>query len=187
MPIITISSIISLLLLCFILYKVKGKLTELLKDMSVMADATDRSYSLSKTIFLFWTVIIFSSLFYLGIGYNDFPPLNSSTLILLGIAAATAAAGAAVDHTQSADPTVQRMQDVEKTKGFLTDILSDQYGLSLSRCQTMGFNLIYGCVFISTVIAKHTFYLFTPETLTLLGISTGAYALLKIPENSSTK
>jgi hypothetical protein len=143
-----------------------------------------RSFSLASTIIFYWTVLIVLSICYLGIVNDSMPVIDNGVLILMGIVAGTTTAGKVIDANQSQDPTIARSQDTTPSSGFLTDILSDSNGISVSRFQTVMFNIIYGCVFVATVISQHELYDFPSQTLTLLGISSGAYALLKISENT---
>jgi hypothetical protein len=169
-----------ILLLIILLWK---QLNGFLKDKSILP-AGQRSYSLSSTLIFYWSLIIFLSICYIGIVSDNLPAIDSGVLILMGIVAGTTTAGKTIDSAQSADPDIARTQDVDASQGFLTDILSDKNGISVSRFQTVVFHIIYGAAFISIVLTQEVLYNFPTQTLTLLGISCGAYALLKIPENT---
>jgi hypothetical protein len=180
----TISCSFALFLIIVFVIIIRKKLTTFLKDDSILP-VEDRSYSLAKTITFFWTSLIFLSICYIGIVSDNLVTIDSGVLILMGIVLGTATAGKVIDTTQKQDPTIERCQDVEKSEGFLTDILSGGNGISVSRFQTVVFNIIYGCTFISLVISQNVLYNFPPQTLTLLGISSGTYALLKVNENTA--
>jgi len=180
---ITISCSIALGIILLILFLLRSRLGSLLKDFSTR-ELPERSYSLSRSILFFWTIIIFISICYIGIKCNELPRISPGVLILMGIVVGTSTTGRIIDTTQEKNRGVIRFQNTMVTEGFLDDILSDKDGMSISRLQTFIFNVIYGCVFISIVITKESLYDFPAETLTLLGISSGAYALLKVPENS---
>ena len=172
--------IIVTVIILFILFWVHDKLPGLLKDQST-AEPNKKPYSLSRTLLFLWTLLCIFGLCYVGIKTGELPKIDSSTLILMGIAAGTSLAGRSIDNLQANNAQFKRIQDSE-TEDFLADILSDANGISVSRFQTLCFNLIYACIFISTVFTKLQFYHFDETTLTLLGISSGAYAMLKIPE-----
>ncbi|RKR84131.1 hypothetical protein BDD43_4358 [Mucilaginibacter gracilis] len=178
----TISCSVAAFLIFLILFFKMRELSALLKDDSALSP-DQKPYSLARTILCFWTLIIFLSICYIGIVSDNLPKIDAGVLILMGIVVGTTTAGRVIDTTQSKDPNITRTQDTDPSVGFLTDILSDANGISISRFQTLVFNIIYGCAFISIVVTQNTLYNFPPETLTLLGISSGAYALLKIPEN----
>ncbi|SHN26188.1 hypothetical protein [Mucilaginibacter sp. OK098] len=174
----------ALLLIIVLLIVLRKKLTLFLRDKSTLMPEDQRTFSMSSTMIFYWTVLIFASICYIGIVSGSLPTIESGVLILMGIVVGTTTAGKVIDTTQSIDPTIARSQDMSPTQGFLTDILSDANGISVARFQTLVFNIIYGFAFLSIVITKQSLYDFPPQTLTLLGISSGAYALLKIPENS---
>jgi hypothetical protein len=164
-----------------ILYLIRDQLSGFLKDQSAQTGA-DKPYSLSRTLFSFWTLLIFFAFSYIGIAKGELPDITKSILLLMGIASGTALASRTIDNIQAGNPKLSRIQDLV-SEGFLTDILSDANGISITRFQTLAFNLIYGGVFISTVFTDSTLYPFNDMTLTLLGISSGTYTLSKIPES----
>jgi hypothetical protein len=180
---ITYSCSVALFLIVVFVILVRKNLVGLLRDTSILPVA-QRSFSLASTIIFYWTALIVLSICYLGIVNDSMPQIDNGVLILMGIVAGTTTAGKVIDANQSQDPNIARSQDTTPSSGFLTDILSDSNGVSVSRFQTVMFNLIYGCVFVAFVISQCKLYDFPPQTLTLLGISSGAYALLKIPENT---
>lgn len=180
----TISCSIALALIVLLLILLNKQLGAFLKDKSTLP-IEKRSYSLSTTLIFYWTLLIFISICYIGIVSDNLPTINSGVLILMGIITGTATSAKVIDSTQSQDPTIARCQDTTPSAGFLTDILSDCNGISVSRFQTVVFNIIYGAAFLSIVVTQNVLYNFPQQTLTLLGISSGAYALLKIPENSA--
>ena len=179
----TISCSIALAFIIVLLYLLRTHLTAFLKDKSILAIDL-RPYSLSSTLIFYWTLLIFLSVCYIGIVSDNLPTIDSGVLVLMGMVVGTATTGKVIDSTQSADPNIARSQDISPSEGFLTDILSDSNGISVARLQTLVFNIIYGFAFLAIVITQHTLYNFPQQTLTLLGISSGAYALMKIPENA---
>jgi hypothetical protein len=75
--------------------------------------------------------------------------------------------------------------DEHKSEGFLTDILSDENGISLHRVQMVGWTLILGLVFIADVVNKLAMPVFDPTLLGLMGISSGAFIGFKLPEKKT--
>jgi len=180
---ITYSCSAALFLIVLFAILVRKDFVAFLRDTSTLPVA-QRSFSLASTLTFYWTALIILSICYIGIVNDALPVIDNGVLILMGIVAGTTTAGKVIDANQSQDPNIARSQDTTPSSGFLTDILSDSNGISVSRFQTVMFNIIYGCVFVSAVISQHELYDFPSQTLTLLGISSGAYALLKIPENT---
>ena len=81
--------------------------------------------------------------------------------------------------------------DAMKSDGFLRDILSDADGVSLHRFQVVAWSIVLGTTYLLYVFSPDIkqlkdgiWYLpvLTTIQLTLLGISTGTYLGLKIPE-----
>ena len=72
-----------------------------------------------------------------------------------------------------------------KSNGFLTDIMSDENGISIHRFQMVVWTAVLMLVFIHEVYANLTMPQFSTELLTLMGISSGTYVALKVPEKHS--
>jgi len=180
----SIAAIVAASIVLLILFFFRNKLNAFLKDASTIPDPSQRSYSLAKTILAFWTFIIFFSICYIAIACGFLPTPTKGVLILMGIAIATTTAGTTIDTIQQQDPSIIRVQDKVTKIGFLTDILSDAKGISIHRFQVVMFNIIYGCSFVAIVVSEYRMIDFPSETLALLGISSGTYALLKVSENT---
>jgi len=108
-------------------------------------------------------------------------------LILLGISLGTAATGKVIDNADANNlpEGIRRFQEKGgKGKGFLINILSDGNGISISRFQAFFFNVIFGVMFIAEFFPDIVFLNFEPEALALMGISSSAYAGIKLTENA---
>jgi hypothetical protein len=169
------------------------------------------AYSFSKSQLVFWTLIILSSFVYIWALTDDFNPINTTALILLGISSATSAAGSIINDRQEVAATSTPETEVTVTtpttevvttrteipqvqsvvaflesrltnNGFFKDILSDNEGISIHRVQSFGFNIIYGIIFLKSVVLDYTMPTFGEVELLLLGISNGTYAFLKSSE-----
>jgi len=163
---------------------------QLLRDSS---SAFDKPYSLSRVQLAWWTIIIFSASATILFKYGMFPTFDQSTLILLGISSATAAAAKIVDVSDQTNVNLIRHQDTGK-QGFFLDILSDENGASIHRLQTVLFNLILGAWFIVQVLHNISIVgidvnkiipVVEGNNLIFLGISTATYVTLKSSENKS--
>jgi hypothetical protein len=71
------------------------------------------------------------------------------------------------------------------SKGFWTDVLSDDTGVTIHRFQIVAWTLVLGIIFISTVSKTLTMPDFDNTLLALMGISSGTYIGLKPTESQS--
>ena len=159
----------------------------MLRDVST---ADPRPYSFSKVQLAWWTVIILTSLITIVLIAGDIPTFNESTLILFGITTATTAAGRLVDVSDESKG-LRRAQDEESESLFL-DILSDHNGVSITRLQTVIFNVVFGLWFMYEVLHRLVLpgtpmneiipYIET-NNLILLGLSSATYAAFKTTES----
>lgn len=171
-----------------------GIFTNLLRDSST---AIKKPYSYSRVQLAWWTVIIICSYIYLlmknfySIDITQPQEIISNTaLILLGISAGTTAAGSLIDTTQKNNEAILSRHQDEASKCFLVDILSDENGISIHRFQTLIFNFVFGVLFIYKVMQINkaggiTMPDFSDKELLLMGISSGAYTMLKSQENAA--
>ena len=150
------------------------------------------AFSLSRTQLAFWTVIISSTFIYVVINFSsgtsivipDLPPVN---LVLLGIAAGTSVVAKVIDNTQKDSAGNSISQQDLPSKGFLTDIISDENGISIHRLQNVIWTAIVGVIYIYYVIINSKIpdgAIINNDLLGLMGISAGTYLGLKTTENS---
>lgn len=141
-----------------------------------------KPFSLARTQLGVWTVVIGCSYIYLSLckyfSLTDIP-IDSSLLILMGISAATTAAGSIIDN----DSSVQNYNG--PSDGLFMDILSDQNGVNIHRFQNVVWTLIAVILFLSKVPEVGCGELPTLSTtlIALTGISSATYVGLKINEN----
>lgn len=166
----------------------------MLKDNST---AVKQPYSWSRVQLAWWTVIILSSFIAILFTYNEAPTLTTSTVILLGISAATTAVARAIDVSDAASPTTIAPRVPDESSGLILDILSDQNGVSIHRFQTVVFNFVFGCWFVVSVL-EHLHNMpddgidaimpdIAQTNLVLLGLSSATYAALKSTEKKPTE
>jgi hypothetical protein len=72
-----------------------------------------------------------------------------------------------------------------KSQGFLTDIMSDENGVSIHRFQMVVWTVVLTLIFVCEVYKTLSMPEFNNTLLTLMGISSGTYVTLKIPEKKS--
>ncbi|HYE54285.1 MAG TPA: hypothetical protein VD996_05555 [Chitinophagaceae bacterium] len=191
------------LILSFIIIYCDRKYS-MLRDTSV---AVPQPYSWARVQLAWWTVIILSSFISIFFLKGSVPNLHQSTVILLGISAATTATARIIDISDLQTAGINRHQNQQGSNFFL-DILSDQNGASIHRFQAIVFNGVFGVWFISTVLNNLThdpctLYKAGTQALTdcandpisfimpaisnnnliLLGLSSATYAALKTTEN----
>ncbi len=163
----------------------------MLKDQS---NAQKQPYSWSRVQLAWWTIIVLTSFITIVIDLNQAPGLNTSTVVLLGISAATIATAKVIDVSDETDPNIVRHQDKDGSN-FVLDILSDQNNVSITRFQTVVFNLVFGIWFITYVIERlpaatltninSIMPLIDNNNLVLLGLSSATYVAIKTTENKS--
>ena len=186
---ITIFWIVFVLLSIAVLYC--NKTYCMLKDRS---NAEKQPYSWSRVQLAWWTIIVLTSFITIIIDFNQAPGLNTSTVILLGISAATIATAKVIDVSDETDPNIVRHQD-KNGANFILDILSDQNNVSITRFQTVVFNFVFGLWFIAYVMehlptatsgsVDAIMPLIDNNNLVLLGLSSATYAAIKTTENKS--
>jgi hypothetical protein len=157
----------------------------MLKDESVLPDIQQRPYSLGRTQLAFWSVIVALSYIFIALVTGELAPLSTSTLVLLGVSGVTTAAATLIDNNDKLN-NKNRHQNGEKSAGLLTDLLSDNNGISIHRFQMLVFNIILGVFFIKQVVTQLSMPDFDNNMLLLLGISNGTYAGIKMFENNNT-
>jgi hypothetical protein len=102
-------------------------------------------------------------------------------------------AGAALVADPQAAPSAALQADLERKKeqlkvarnesdSFLLDILSDANGVSFPRFQVAAWTVVLGIVFVSAVYRGLAMPTFDGSLLSLMGISSGTYLGMKVPE-----
>lgn len=178
----------------------------LIEGKTPMKD-TDRAYSLARVQMAVWTVVVLYSFLYVWCLTREFngtiPP---SALILMGISAGTLATAAGVDsqklktnkqnlEEKKAKPAAQQTPALQseiialetqthvcKSEGFFLDILTSAEGSSLHRLQFVVWTVALIAVFVVGVWNDVTLPDFDATLLGLMGIASGAYVGLKLPE-----
>lgn len=161
-----------------------GNKRGMLRDNSTLPDIQLRPYSMARTQLAFWTLIVSVSYIFIALVTGELAPLSTSTLVLLGVSGATTATAALIDSNDVMNNAI-RHQNTQESKGWLTDLLSDNNGISVHRFQMLVFNMILGIFFLQQVFTCLHMPDFGNNLLVLLGISNGTYAGIKILENKN--
>jgi hypothetical protein len=142
---------------------------------------TERSYSLSRTQVAVWTLlVVYAYLFIWFITGEYNTEIPRTILVILGISAGTYATAAAVDKGKEDDKV--KPATVVKTDGFFPDLLTDSGGAGLHRVQFGLWSVVLMIVFVVTVYETLAMPDFNTGLLGLMGISSAAYAGMKVPE-----
>ena len=169
----------------------------------------DRAYSLSRVQMAFWTVLAVLAYVYIWLMTGEYnTAIPTSLLGLMGVSVTTFAAAAAVDANKvgtakekllglrqkaqadpaaakalaEEEPKLQANTTVAKTEGFARDIATSAAGAALHRLQFILWTLVLGAIFLATVWKTIAMPDFSPEMLGLMGLASGGYVTLKVPE-----
>jgi hypothetical protein len=134
----------------------------------------ETQFSLALSQLLFWTILITMSYFYIWISTQDQAEISGSTLILLAVSMTTIVGAKIVDKRRNVP-----VEALKNSTDFFTDILSDEEGISLHRCQMVLWTLIVGSIFIVNVIKDQQIPQIDSGLLGLMGISSLGYLGLK--------
>lgn len=158
----------------FIYYAITGNI---IRDPST--SEIKGEYSLARSQLAFWTILIVFCFVFIWVITGDYTSITGSTLVLLGISITTTTGAKIIESGKD------KKSDVYKTKNFFSDILSDDSGISIHRFQMVVWTLVLGAMFLRSVIINLAMPQFDETLLALMGISSGAYLGLKIPENKA--
>jgi hypothetical protein len=153
----------------------------MLRDLST--EGKEGPFSWSRVQLAFWVLIVLSSISALFYNNGQPPTLDASTIILLGISAATTATARVIDVADQTNPNIKRRHQDEKGENFILDIISDETGASIHRFQAVAVNLIFGIGFIYDTLKHLELPVISNQYLALLGLSSATYAAIKTTEN----
>jgi hypothetical protein len=143
-----------------------------------------RPYSYARVQLAWWTLVILSSIIGIFIYTGQLPPIQDTTLYMLGISSATTTTATLIDlkDRQRLPFNGPMLQDQNGTT-FLYDILSDKNDVTVHRLQAVILNLTVGAWFLQQVVLHHSIPPIPSNYLALLGLSAGVYAGMKTTEN----
>lgn len=169
-----------------------------LRDKEPLLDANGRvrtnvqpaeqPYSLSRTQLAIWTLlVIYAYLFIFLITGEYNTEIPRTILAILGISAATYATAASIDKekatTKDKDGNVVKAgTTLAAPAGVGEDLFSGAGGASLHRVQFGLWSVVLMIVFVVTVYDTLAMPALNNSLLGLMGISSAAYAGMKIPE-----
>jgi hypothetical protein len=146
-------------------------------------------FSLAKTQFAAWTAIIASSYIYLSLTKGDCADgaINKTALVLMGIGTGILTASAIMDKREALDNRPRHQN--RPSKGFFTDILSDENGVSIHRFQNFVWTAIAMIVYVMKVAHVQSGCVMPELSDTLLaltGISGVTFLTMRASENKPT-
>jgi hypothetical protein len=144
-------------------------------------------FSLTKVQFGLWTAIIASVYVYMSLCIGDCADgtINKTALVLMGISAGTVVASSIIDNKEISDNRPRHQNS--PSQGFFLDILSDDNGVSLHRFQNVAWTVIAMVVYlykVSEVTGGCQLPELSDTLLTLTGISSATYLVMKTQENT---
>lgn len=140
------------------------------------------AYSLAQIQLAFWTILVSFSYVYLWVVNGEMPDIPSSILILMGISVGTKGIAGYIDYNNYLKDPARKGKD---RVGVFKDILSDENGtINIQRGQMVIWTAVLGFIYIQTFVVNLYIRDFDTNILTLMGISSGAYALLKPVESN---
>lgn len=165
---------IILLVALLILFMVLAVRSDILRDVGPNPDTGRKPFSLALVQMAVWFFVIMASWLLLYVVKHTFNTITDTLVTMMGISAGTGLGGVAIDTNQD--------RVVKQSQGFLKDILSDEYGISLHRFQIFAWTIVMVAVFIRQVTAYLTMPEFDSSLLILMGISSGTYLGFKVTE-----
>ena len=140
-------------------------------------------FSLARTQMAFWFFLVITAFVFIWMIIGDTNTITQGVLVLIGISAGTALGATAIDSSkQQKLPAPPPVQD---SRGFLNDLLSDGTGVSFHRFQIVVWTIVLGFIFSRRVMNHLAMPDFGTNLLTLMGISSGTYLGLKLPEQQA--
>jgi hypothetical protein len=143
----------------------------------------ERPYSLSLFQMSFWFFLVIAAYVFMWLITDELDTITDSVLALIGIGAATALGATLIDKNKAAPAPDE---PGGKSRGFLTDVMSDPTGVSLHRFQMFVWTLVLGVIFIGSVYKNLEMPEFSATLLGLMGISSGTYLGFKVPETKGS-
>ncbi len=155
-----------------------------LRDSSTLGNLAP--FSLARTQFGFWTLIILAAFFYVWVMKGSTIDITGDILALLGISAGTTLGGMIMDQNDIRDPHIaKRHQDQNDSGSFFLNIISDSSGVSIHRLQNVVFTIAIASFFLYSVYLEKQIPDLDNELMVLMGISSGTYLAVKAGENKT--
>ena len=167
------------------------KRTAILRDPAPAPAGKQPPYSLSRFQLAFWSLLVVAAYIFIWMITEELDTITGSVLVLLGIGSGTALGATLIDAGKQAPEGTAKASDAappakpRASAGFLTDLVSDDNGVSLYRFQLVVWTLVLGVIFCSSVYNGLEMPQFSTTLLGLMGLSSGTYLGFKVPESKT--
>lgn len=158
--------------------------TDIVRDPqpATLAAGERRPYSLARCQMAFWFFLVLAAFFLIWLITGDYNGIvTQQTLVLIGISAATTMSAAAIDSNKSAAGGPPAPLHTT----FFNDLLTDAAGIAMHRYQMLAWTIALGIIFVYSTYETLATPDFDANLLTLMGISSGTYIGLKLPEKQA--
>ncbi|MEK6406026.1 MAG: hypothetical protein AABN34_03585 [Acidobacteriota bacterium] len=148
------------------------------------ADTRLGPFSLARTQMAFWFFMVIGAFVLIWMITGNTDTITEGVLVLIGISAGTALGATAIDSGKR-NTTTTRPRPGDESKGLLNDLLGDGTGITFHRFQIVVWTIVLGLVFARSVMSHLAMPDFGTSLLTLMGISSGTYLGMKLPEQQA--
>ena len=161
--------------------------SNLIRDGGEKTDGEDqlRPYSLARVQTAWWFFLVLFSFIFISLLDGTLTAIPNSILGLMGIAGGTFLGSELVDSSRRNRPENRGLPPAIASRqftGFFKDIFSDAGGVAFHRFQMFVWTLALGVIFVIRVLRNLHMPEFETSILGLMGISSGTYLGMKIPE-----
>lgn len=173
-----------LLALAVVIFIGLARRTDIVRDPrpAVLNAGDRRPYSLARCQMAFWFFLVLAAFFLIWLITGDYNGIvTQQTLVLIGISAATSMSSAAIDSSKAAAGAPPAPLHTT----FFDDLLTDASGIVLHRYQMLAWTVALGFIFVFSTYETLATPDFDANLLTLMGISSGTYIGLKLPEKQA--
>jgi hypothetical protein len=163
-----------------------GRSSNLLRDFGpAPGGGALKPFSLARTQMAAWFFVVLAAYVFLWLVTGALDTLTTTVIGLMGISAATAVAGNAMDAgKQTTAAAAAGPAAPTQSVSFFTDIFSDEHGMSLARLQIGIWTLVLAVIFARSVFRDLAMPEFDSTLLGLMGISNGTYLGFKGAEEA---
>ena len=147
-----------------------------------VADEPLRPYSLARSQTAWWFFLVLASFLFISLISGSLVEIPGSVLGLMGIAGGTFLGSELIDSSNR-NKRENRDKPSPVAAGFFADIFSDAGGVAFHRFQMFVWTLALGIIFVIRVFRNLAMPEFDTSILGLMGISSGTYLGMKVPEN----
>ncbi|MBP4049607.1 hypothetical protein J9978_08855 [Chromobacterium violaceum] len=157
--------------------------TDVLRDRGQLPPGLaigQQTFSLARSQLIWWTFLVMVISGWLLLTTGNLPAPTLELLGLLGISVATSGTSALIDAPAGGVPAT-----LQRSRGWLQDVLDDGQGVSIHRYQALLANAGIGVAFLYKSVQMQGFYPIDASWLAVLGLSSATYVGMKSREAGS--